>query len=196
MKATPTKLAGVYLLEPTVFGDDRGYFFESFNNHKFEQLTGFLPHFVQDNQSKNAKGVLRGLHFQVSPKAQGKLVRVVHGAVFDVAVDIRPDSPTFGQWEGVILSDKNHHQLWIPPGLAHGFLTLQEHTLFQYKVTDYWSKDHERCIAWNDQSLNIQWPANHADLIVSEKDAQAQSMENYKNELLNTIQTHVRQLTP
>lgn len=191
MKATSTKLAGVYLLEPTVYGDSRGYFFESFNNHKFEQLTGFLPHFVQDNQSKSAKGVLRGLHFQVSPKAQGKLVRVVKGAVYDVAVDIRPDSPTFGHWEGVVLSEKNHHQLWIPPGLAHGFLTLEEDTVFQYKVTDYWSKDHERCIAWNDPELKITWPSELKPL-VSEKDAQAQSLASFKSELLNTIQSHVR----
>lgn len=191
MKATATKLAGVYLLEPTVFGDNRGYFFESFNNHKFEQLTGFLPHFVQDNQSKSSKGVLRGLHFQISPKAQGKLVRVVQGAVYDVAVDIRPDSPTFGHWEGVVLSAQNHHQLWIPPGLAHGFLTLEEDTVFQYKVTDYWSKDHERCIAWNDPDLNIAWP-NELEPQVSEKDAQGQSLTSFKQELLNTIQSHVR----
>ncbi|MDX1668451.1 MAG: dTDP-4-dehydrorhamnose 3,5-epimerase [Limnobacter sp.] len=191
MKATATKLAGVYLLEPTVFGDSRGYFFESFNNHKFEQLTGFLPYFVQDNQSKSAKGVLRGLHFQVSPKAQGKLVRVVQGAVYDVAVDIRPDSPTFGQWEGVILSEENHHQLWIPPGLAHGFLTLEENTVFQYKVTDYWSKEHERCIAWDDPDLAISWPENTTPL-VSEKDAQGQSLASFKDELLKTIQSQLR----
>lgn len=192
MKATSTKLAGVYLLEPTVFGDSRGYFFESFNNHKFEQLTGFLPHFVQDNQSKSGKGVLRGLHFQVSPKTQGKLVRVVKGAVFDVAVDIRPDSPTFGAWEGVVLSEENHHQLWIPPGLAHGFLTLEEDTVFQYKVTDYWSKEHERCIAWDDPDLGISWPEG-ATPQVSDKDAQGQSLASFKEELLKTIQSHVRQ---
>lgn len=190
MKATETKLAGVYLLEPTVFGDSRGYFFESFNNCKFEELTGFLPHFVQDNQSMSAKGVLRGLHFQVSPKAQGKLVRVVKGAVFDVAVDIRPDSPTFGQWEGVELSERNHCQLWIPPGLAHGFVTLDEETVFQYKVTDYWSKAHERCIAWNDPDLGIDWHFEGVPL-VSEKDAEGQSLASFKHELLHTIQTQL-----
>lgn len=190
MKATETKLAGVYLLEPTVFGDSRGYFFESFNNRKFEELTGFLPHFVQDNQSMSAKGVLRGLHFQVSPKAQGKLVRVVKGAVFDVAVDIRPDSPTFGQWEGVELSEENHRQLWIPPGLAHGFVTLEEGTVFQYKVTDYWSKAHEKCIAWNDPDLAIDWHFEGTPL-VSEKDAEGQRLASFKQELLNTIQTQL-----
>ncbi|NJM31661.1 MAG: dTDP-4-dehydrorhamnose 3,5-epimerase [Limnobacter sp.] len=191
MKATPTRLAGVYLLEPTVFGDSRGYFFESFNNHHFERLTGFLPYFVQDNQSQSAKGVLRGLHFQVSPKAQGKLVRVVQGAVFDVAVDIRPDSPTFGQSEGVVLSQTNHHQLWIPPGLAHGFVTLEDKTVFQYKVTDYWSQEHERCIAWDDPELAIDWQFEGTPL-VSQKDAQAQSFASFKQELLATIQTHVQ----
>ena len=191
MKATSTKLAGVYLLEPTVHGDSRGHFFESFNNHRFEQLTGFLPHFVQDNQSMSAKSVLRGLHFQTSPKAQGKLVRVVQGAVYDVAMDIRPDSPTFGQWEGVELSAHNHHQLWIPPGLAHGFLTLEDHTVFQYKTTDYWSPEHERCIAWDDPELNIQWPVQEPPLI-SDKDAQGQSMASFREELLRTINSHVR----
>lgn len=190
MNATETKLAGVYLLEPSVFGDSRGHFFESFNNRKFEELTGFLPHFVQDNQSLSAKGVLRGLHFQISPKAQGKLVRVVNGAVFDVAVDIRPDSPTFGKWEGVVLSAQNCSQLWIPPGLAHGFVTLEENTVFQYKVTDYWSKEHERCIAWNDPDLKIDWPLASKP-IVSEKDNQAQSLKQYKAELLNAIQTQL-----
>lgn len=187
MKATQTKLAGVFLLEPTVFGDERGYFFESFNNKKFEELTGFLPHFVQDNQSKSAKGVLRGLHFQTSPKAQGKLVRVVNGAVYDVAVDLRPDSPTFGQWEAVTLSEQNHRQLWIPPGLAHGFLTLEDDTVFQYKVTDYWSQSHERSIAWNDKDLNIDWGLS-SEPIVSQKDAQAQTLAQFKQELLDSIQ--------
>lgn len=191
MKATETKLAGVYLLEPTVFGDARGYFFESFNNKKFESLTGFLPHFVQDNQSKSSKGVLRGLHYQVTPKAQGKLVRVVKGAVFDVAVDIRPDSPTFGQWEGVELSEDNHAQLWIPPGLAHGFVTLTDEAIFQYKVTDYWSKDHEKCLKWNDPELNIDW-GFEGEPMVSAKDAEGQSFADFKHELLNTISQNIQ----
>lgn len=176
MKATETKLPGVYLLEPTVFGDARGYFFESFNEVKFEQLTGCKPHFVQDNQSMSAKGVLRGLHFQLEPRAQGKLVRVVQGAVFDVAVDIRKGSPTFGQWLGYELNESNHRQMWIPPGLAHGFVTLQDNTIFQYKVTDLWSKEHERCIAWNDPELAIDWHFDGTPL-VSEKDAQGLSLK-------------------
>ncbi|MDH4396195.1 MAG: dTDP-4-dehydrorhamnose 3,5-epimerase [Limnobacter sp.] len=191
MKANETKLAGVYLLEPSVFGDARGYFFESFNNKKFESLTGFLPHFVQDNQSKSSKGVLRGLHYQVTPKAQGKLVRVVKGAVFDVAVDIRPDSPTFGQWEGVELSEDNHAQLWIPPGLAHGFVTLTDEAIFQYKVTDYWSKDHEKCLKWNDPELKIDW-GFEGEPLVSPKDAEGQSFADFKHELLNTISQNIQ----
>lgn len=175
MKVIQTKLEGVCLLEPTVFSDSRGYFFESFNDRKFEELTGFPAQFVQDNQSMSAKGVLRGLHFQISPKAQGKLVRVVKGAVFDVAVDIRSDSPTFGQWVGFEISELNHRQLWIPPGLAHGFVTLQENTVFQYKVTEYWSKDHERCIAWNDPDLKIDWQFE-GEPIVSAKDAEGLSL--------------------
>lgn len=191
MKATETKLAGVYLLEPSVFGDARGYFFESFNNKKFESLTGFLPHFVQDNQSKSSKGVLRGLHYQVTPKAQGKLVRVVKGAVFDVAVDIRPDSPTFGQWEGVELSEDNHLQLWIPPGLAHGFVTLTDEAIFQYKVTDYWSKEHEKCLKWDDPELRIDW-GFEGEPLVSNKDAEGQSFADFKHELLNTISQNIQ----
>lgn len=186
MKAIQTKLEGVYVLEPTVFGDSRGYFFESFNRRKFEELTGFPAKFVQDNQSMSKRGVLRGLHFQINPKAQGKLVRVVRGAVFDVAVDIRSDSPTFGQWVGVELSELNLRQLWIPPGLAHGFLTLQENTVFQYKVTEYWSKDYECCIAWNDPDLGIDWQFE-GEPIVSAKDAEGQSLANFRKELLNKI---------
>lgn len=186
MKVIQAKLEGVCLLEPTVFSDSRGYFFESFNDRKFEELTGFPAQFVQDNQSMSARGVLRGLHFQISPKAQGKLVRVVKGAVFDVAVDIRSDSPTFGQWVGFELSELNHRQLWIPPGLAHGFVTLQENTVFQYKVTEYWSKDHERCIAWNDPDLEIDWQFE-GEPIVSSKDAEGLSLASVRRELLNKI---------
>ena len=158
MKATASKLAGVFLLEPTVFGDSRGYFYESFNNKKFESLTGFLPHFVQDNQSKSSKGVLRGLHYQVTPKAQGKLVRVTAGEVFDVCVDLRRSSPTFGKSVCVTLSADNHRQLWIPPGFAHGFLVTSDSADFQYKTTDYYAPAHERSLQWNDPALGIDWP--------------------------------------
>ncbi len=157
MKATPTRIADVLLLEPQVFGDARGFFFESFNQEVFEQATGVKTSFLQDNHSKSAQGVLRGLHYQVE-KAQGKLVRVTQGAVFDVAVDIRPDSPTFGQWVGEMLSAENKRQLWIPAGLAHGFLVLSETAEFLYKTTEYYAPAHERCIAWNDATLAIHWP--------------------------------------
>ena len=157
MKATPTKIADVILLEPKVFGDARGFFFESFNHQVFEQATGVKTQFVQDNHSKSGKGVLRGLHYQVE-NAQGKLVRVTQGEVFDVAVDIRPDSPTFGQWAGEILSAENKRQLWVPAGLAHGFLVLSETAEFLYKTTEYYAPAHERCIAWNDATLSIDWP--------------------------------------
>jgi dTDP-4-dehydrorhamnose 3,5-epimerase len=157
MKATSTKIADVILLEPKVFGDARGFFFESFNQQVFEQATGIKATFVQDNHSKSGKGVLRGLHYQVE-NAQGKLVRVTQGEVFDVAVDIRPDSPTFGQWVGEILSAENKRQLWVPAGLAHGFLVLSDTAEFLYKTTEYYAPAHERCIAWNDATLSIDWP--------------------------------------
>ena len=170
MRAIPTALEGVLLLEPRVFGDHRGFFFESFNAQTFQNLTGVNLPFVQDNHSKSGYGVLRGLHFQTQ-QPQGKLVRVVAGAVFDVAVDIRPNSPTYGQWVGEILSADNQRQLWIPPGLAHGFLVLSEQAEFLYKTTDYYAPQHERCIAWNDPTLAIQWPAVGGGPIVSAKDA-------------------------
>lgn len=170
MKAVETKIPGVLLLEPTVFGDSRGYFFESFNTAKFEQLTSCTPNFVQDNQSMSAKEVLRGLHYQLEPMAQGKLVSVVRGSVLDVAVDIRANSPTYGQWVAYELNEHNHLQMWIPPGLAHGFLTLEDHTIFQYKVTEFWSKEHERCIAWDDPTLSIDWGLGDTVPSVSEKD--------------------------
>ena len=157
MQATRLSIPDVVLIEPKVFGDARGFFFESFNQKAFNAATGTDHQFVQDNHSRSTKGVLRGLHYQ-SQQPQGKLVRVVQGAVFDVAVDIRRSSPTFGQWVGVELSADNHRQLWVPPGLAHGFLVLSDTADFLYKTTDYYAPEHERCIAWNDPALAIVWP--------------------------------------
>jgi len=170
MNVIPTAIPEVLILEPKVFGDARGFFFESFNQKAFNQATGLNPNFVQDNHSRSARGVLRGLHYQLPPHAQGKLVRVVQGAVFDVAVDIRKGSPTFGQWVGVELSEDNHRQLWIPPGFAHGFLTLTESADFLYKTTDYYAPSHERCIAWDDAALAIAWPTTASAPVLSAKD--------------------------
>jgi dTDP-4-dehydrorhamnose 3,5-epimerase len=161
MNIIPTTIPDVLIIEPKVFGDARGFFFESFNQAAFTEATGFNASFVQDNHSCSSKGVLRGLHYQIQ-QPQGKLVRVVRGAVFDVAVDIRQSSPTFGQWEGVELSEDNHRQLWIPPGFAHGFLVLSDSAEFLYKTTDYYAPQFERCIAWNDPSIGIQWPLDDA----------------------------------
>ena len=169
MKVTPTAIPDVLLLEPKVFGDSRGFFFESFNQRAFEAAAGCPSQFVQDNHSRSGRGVLRGLHYQVE-QPQGKLVRVVAGAVFDVAADIRPGSPTFGRWVGVELTADNQQQLWIPPGLAHGFLVLSDTAEFLYKTTDYYSPAHERCILWNDPSLDIRWPLTEPP-ILSSKDA-------------------------
>lgn len=170
MKATPTAIPEVLILEPKVFGDARGFFFESFNQKAFNEATGLNLNFVQDNHSRSAKGVLRGLHYQLPPHAQGKLVRVVRGAVFDVAVDIRKGSPTFGQWVGVELSEDNRRQLWIPPGFAHGFLTLSDSADFLYKTTDYYAPSHECCIAWNDPQIGVQWPNTGSTPLLSTKD--------------------------
>ena len=158
MQATPLSIPDVIVFEPKVFGDDRGFFFESFNQRLFEEATGAQVKFVQDNHSRSAKNVLRGLHYQIQ-QPQGKLVRVTQGEVFDVAVDIRKSSPTFGQWVGVILSADNKKQLWIPPGFAHGFVTLSDSAEFLYKTTDYWAPAFERCIAWDDPAIGIVWPA-------------------------------------
>lgn len=172
MKAIPTALPEVVLIEPDVFGDDRGFFFESFNQKKFEMAIGRKVEFVQDNHSKSVKGVLRGLHYQLPPHAQGKLVRVVQGEVFDVAVDIRKSSPTFGQWVGDTLSAGNKKQLWIPEGFAHGFLTLSETAEFLYKTTNFYNKQSESSIRWNDPSLAISWPFNDKEeILVSSKDS-------------------------
>jgi dTDP-4-dehydrorhamnose 3,5-epimerase len=170
MKVTPLAIADVLLIEPKVFGDARGFFYESFNQQAFQNATGVTLPFVQDNHSKSARHVLRGLHYQVQ-NPQGKLVRVTAGEVFDVAVDIRPESPTFGQWVGQILSESNKHQLWVPPGLAHGFVVLSESAEFLYKTTDYYAPEHERCIAWNDPTLAIAWPVREGEAKLSTKDA-------------------------
>jgi dTDP-4-dehydrorhamnose 3,5-epimerase len=182
MKVTACKIPDVLLIEPKLFGDDRGFFYESFNQKAFNAATGLNHSFVQDNHSKSAQGVLRGLHYQVQ-QPQGKLVRVVAGEVFDVAVDIRPESPTFGQWVGQILSAANHCQLWVPPGLAHGFLVLSESAEFLYKTTDYYSPAHERCIAWNDPTLAINWPKMIAPPALSIKDAAAASFLSIRPQL-------------
>ena len=171
MKAVPTALPEVVVLEPKVFGDARGFFFESFNQQAFDAATGTAHVFVQDNHSRSARHVLRGLHYQIV-QPQGKLVRVVRGTVFDVAVDIRRSSPRFGQWVGVELSEENQRQLWVPPGFAHGFVVLSDTADFLYKTTDYYAPAHERCIAWNDPALGIDWGLQGAQPAVSAKDAQ------------------------
>ncbi|UXI51515.1 dTDP-4-dehydrorhamnose 3,5-epimerase [Acinetobacter variabilis] len=177
MRVEKTKLDGLFIVHPQVFGDERGWFMESFNQQRFESVFEGLnlpvPNFVQDNHSKSSRGVLRGLHYQLPPKAQGKLVRVVQGKVWDVAVDIRKGSPTFGQWVGEELSADNHKQLWIPPGFAHGFITLSETAEFLYKTTDYYSPEHERAIRWDDPQLAIAWPFCTTDIQISAKDQQA-----------------------
>ena len=172
MKITPLAIPEVLLIEPKVFGDARGFFFESYNRRAFHEATGCDCDFVQDNHSKSARGVLRGLHYQLPPQAQGKLVRAVAGEVFDVAVDIRRDSPTFGRWVGCVLSAANCRQLWIPPGFAHGFVVLSESAEFLYKTTDYWAPALERAIAWNDPAIGIDWPLTGEPLL-SGKDAVA-----------------------
>ncbi|MDQ0587779.1 dTDP-4-dehydrorhamnose 3,5-epimerase [Variovorax paradoxus] len=170
MKATPTAIPEVLIIEPKVFGDARGFFYESFNGKAFDEAVGRHVEFVQDNHSRSAKGVLRGLHYQIQ-QPQGKLVRVVRGAVFDVAVDIRKSSPTFGKWVGAELREDNHKQLWVPPGFAHGFLVLSETADFLYKTTDYYAPAFERSIKWNDAQLAIDWPGVGTELKLSAKDA-------------------------
>lgn len=165
MNVIPTVIPEVLILEPKVFGDARGFFFESYNEREFRAATGLDVHFVQDNHSRSSRGVLRGLHYQLPPAAQGKLVRCVVGEVFDVAVDIRKSSPTFGKWVGVRLSAENKRQLWIPEGFAHGFLVLSEFAEFLYKTTDYYAPERERCILWNDPNLEIVWPLKSPPVI-------------------------------
>jgi dTDP-4-dehydrorhamnose 3,5-epimerase len=175
MEICPTAIPDVLVVAPQVFGDARGFFFESFNRRKLEAAVGRTLEFVQDNHSLSAKGVLRGLHYQL-PKPQGKLVRVVRGEVFDVAVDLRRASPTFGRWVGETLSAENKRQLWIPEGFAHGFLVLSEQAEFLYKTTDYWYPEHERCIRWDDPDLAIAWPLGSGAPVVSSKDAKGLSL--------------------
>ena len=178
MNVIPTAIPDVLILEPKVFGDSRGFFFESFNAQVFREATGVTAHFVQDNHSRSARGVLRGLHYQIE-QPQGKLVRCTQGEVFDVAVDIRLDSPTFGTWFGAILSEENKRQMWIPPGLAHGFLVVSESADFLYKTTEYYAPQYERAILWNDPDLAIVWPLNCRPLL-SVKDAAASLFEKAK----------------
>lgn len=174
MKITRLAIPDVVLIEPKVFGDDRGFFFESFNQRKFEKAINRSASFVQDNHSRSLKGVLRGLHYQIQ-NPQGKLVRVVDGEVFDVAVDLRRSSKTFGKWVGALLSAENKHQLWVPEGFAHGFQVLSEQAEFLYKTTDYWAPEHERCIAWDDTDLAIEWPLSQEPTL-SDKDRQGQRL--------------------
>ena len=178
MKVIPTEIPDVLAIEPKVFGDARGFFLESFNDKVFREATGLDLTFVQDNHSRSGKGVLRGLHYQLQ-QPQGKLVRVVRGEVFDVAVDLRKSSPTFGKWAGVILNESNHRQFWVPPGFAHGFVVLSDSADFLYKTTEYYAPQHERCVAWNDPSLGITWPLAQAGLsepLLSAKDKAGASL--------------------
>lgn len=176
MKMTATALPEVLILEPQVFGDERGFFYESFNARRFAEVTGLTRDFVQDNHSRSARGVLRGLHYQLQ-QAQGKLMRVSAGEVYDVSVDIRRSSPNFGKWVGVHLSAENKRQLWVPEGFAHGFLVLSEYAEFLYKTTDYYAPAHERCIRWDDPQLAIDWPLNGLTPQLSAKDHQGLSLQ-------------------
>ena len=174
MQVTATSLPEVLIIEPTVFRDERGFFFESFNRKLFTEKAGLTADFVQDNHSRSTKGVLRGLHYQIQ-HPQGKLARVIRGTVFNVAVDLRKSSPNFGRWVGIEFSAKNHTQLWVPPGFAHGFLVLSESADFLYKTTDYWHSEHERCIRWSDPTIGIDWPLA-VEPTLSAKDAQGKNL--------------------
>ena len=176
MKVMPTTIPDVLVLEPRVFGDERGFFMESFNQQAFDEAVGRHVAFVQDNHSRSAKGVLRGLHYQLPPQAQGKLVRVASGAVFDVAVDMRPGSPTYGRWIGVELSADNHRQLWIPEGCAHGFMVLSDSADFLYKTTDYYAPHLEACVRWDDPTIGIVWPRLGMSPVLSDKDRAAPAL--------------------
>ena len=176
MKVTDTKIPDIKIIEPTIFEDERGYFFESFNHKKFEEAIGLTVTFVQDNHSRSRKGVLRGLHYQLPPHEQGKLVRVVQGEIFDVAVDIRKSSPTFGQWVGETLSAENKKQMWIPEGFAHGFLSLAKNSETIYKATNYYFPKKERRILWNDPDISVHWPSK-VKLLMSNVDKFADSLK-------------------
>lgn len=173
MKVIPTAIEGVLILEPRVFGDERGFFLESYNQKVFDEAVGLELRFVQDNHSRSSKGVLRGLHYQLPPHTQGKLVRLTQGSVFDVTVDMRRSSPTFGRWVGVELTGQNHRQLWLPPGMAHGFLVTSDSADFLYKTTEYYAPEAERCVRWDDPAIGIEWPALDHAPVLSAKDATA-----------------------
>ncbi len=177
MKVSPSSLPEVLIIEPKVYGDSRGFFFESFNQRAFNEATGLDAKFVQDNHSRSTKGVLRGLHYQIQ-QPQGKLVRVVRGSVFDVAVDIRKSSSNFGRWVGVELTEENHRQLWVPPGFAHGFLVTSDTADFLYKTTDYYAPEFERSVAWNDPAIGVEWPLDGVAPQLSAKDKAGVSLEN------------------
>ena len=177
MKISTGGIAGLIVIEPNVFGDERGYFFESFNEESWREHVGFVPDFVQDNESMSTKGVLRGIHFQNPPDEQGKLVRVIKGSVLDVAVDLRKNSPTYGKHEKVVLSGENKRQFYVPPGFGHGFLTLEDETIFSYKCTQYYNPQNESGILWNDPELSIDWGINNP--LISEKDKSQQKFSNF-----------------
>ena len=181
MKVEETKLAGCFIIEPKIFKDDRGYFFEKFNSKTFEKLIGIKPNFVQDNQSKSSKGVLRGLHFQVGDYAQAKLVSVTQGSVLDVAVDIRPNSKTFGEYVSIILDTKSHNQMYVPRGFAHGFLVLEDNTTFSYKCDNFYNKDFEKGIIYNDKTINIDWGLLSSEIILSKKDQNLPTLNEFLN---------------
>lgn len=179
MEAKETHLKGCYVISPKVFNDERGYFFESFNKVKFESLTGTSIHFVQDNQSLSSKGVLRGLHFQIGDFEQAKLVRAVKGSILDVCVDLRKNSKTFGQYFSIVLDDKKHKQLYIPRGFAHGFLALENNTIISYKCDNYYNKNSERGIVYNDKTLNIDWDIDNSKIILSDKDKELPDFDTF-----------------
>ena len=176
MKFTPLAIPDVLVFEPDVFEDQRGFFFESFNQSEFENVIGRKITFVQDNHSKSIKGVVRGLHYQLPPKEQGKLIRVIQGQIYDVAVDLRKKSPTFGQWVGEVLSAGNKKQIWIPEGFAHGFITLSDDSEILYKATDFYSPNHEQCLIWNDPEINVIWPHTKDNYIFSDKDKKGKAL--------------------
>ncbi|MBE2181058.1 MAG: dTDP-4-dehydrorhamnose 3,5-epimerase [Chthoniobacterales bacterium] len=184
METLTTALRGVLLLRPRIFRDDRGFFLESWNRERFNEAVGRRVEFVQDNHSRSVRGVLRGLHFQIEPAAQAKLITVMRGRIFDVAVDIRPESPTCGRWVGEILSDESREMLWIPEGFAHGFLVLSDFADVVYKTTNFYSPAHERCIRWNDPDLGITWPRGEHPPTVSAKDQIGETFEHLKTEIL------------